>query len=87
MYFVIFIQFSISPLSSSMLYVYRGVKNNILTIDESQLDTIIKNECGKSELKRLKTVEMKRKFITVFLHCSHHHIRHALFQVVCDDFF
>jgi hypothetical protein len=56
-----------SPLCSSKLYIYRGVKNNILMIDESQLDNIIRNECGKQELKKLKDCSMKRKFISGLL--------------------
>ncbi len=58
---------TISPLCSSKLYIYRGVKNNISEIDENQLDNIIKNECGKQELKKLTTSAMKRKFISGLL--------------------
>jgi GTPase SAR1 family protein len=54
---------TISPLCSSDLYVFRGIKNNIESIDEKHLDKIIMNECGKKELIKLKTVELKRKFI------------------------
>jgi GTPase SAR1 family protein len=60
-------KFSISPLCSSRLYIFRSVKNNIDVIDESQLDNIIKIECGKQELKKLNTVAKKRKFISGML--------------------
>jgi len=60
----------ISPLCSSKLYIYRGVNNNITTIDESQLDNIIKNECGKKELKKLLTLDKKRKFISGLLNSN-----------------
>jgi len=52
-----------SPICSSKLYIYRGIKNNIDNIDEKQLDEIIAQEVGKSELRKLKTVENKRKFM------------------------
>jgi hypothetical protein len=55
--------FTISPLCASELYVFRGIKNNIDTIDEKHLDKIIMNECGKKELTKLKTIVNKRKFI------------------------
>jgi GTPase SAR1 family protein len=54
---------SISPLCSSDLYVFRGIKNNIDSIDEKHLDKIIMSECGKKELNKLKTVDLKRKYI------------------------
>jgi hypothetical protein len=54
---------TISPLCSSDLYVFRGIKNNIDSIDEKHLDKIIMNECGKKELNKLNTVELKRKFM------------------------
>lgn len=54
---------SYSPLSSSKLYIYRGIKNNILIIDETQLDNII-----KTELKKLTSsgIEIKRKLCELF---------------------
>ena len=52
-----------SPICSSKLYIYRGIKNNIDNIDEKQLDEIIAQEVGKGELRKLKTVENKRKFM------------------------
>lgn len=58
---------TITPLCSSKLYIYRSVKNNIKTIDENQLDNIIKSECGKQELKKLTTPALKRKFISGLL--------------------
>lgn len=58
------IDVSITPLCSSKLYIYRGVKNNISSLDEKQLDNIIKEERGKSELKKLNTKELKIKFIS-----------------------
>lgn len=54
---------SISPLCSSELYVYRGIKNNIETIDEKHIDKIIINECGKKELMKLNNLKNKKKFI------------------------
>lgn len=58
---------TISPLSSSKLYIYRGIKNNISIIDECQLDNIIKNECGKTELKKLTQsgIEKKKNLLVV----------------------
>lgn len=61
---------TISPLCSSKLYVYRGVKNNISTIDENQLNNLIKTECGKTELKKLDSIKKKRKFISGLLQKS-----------------
>lgn len=61
---------TVSPLCSSKLYVYRGVKNNISTIDEKQLDNLIKTECGKTELKKLDSIKKKRKFISGLLQKS-----------------
>lgn len=58
------IDVSITPLCSSKLYIYRGVKNNISSLDKKQLDNIIKEERGKSELKKLNTKELKIKFIS-----------------------
>ena len=52
-----------SPICSSKLYIYRGIKNNIDNIDEKQFDEIIAQEVGKAELRKLKTVENKRKFM------------------------
>jgi hypothetical protein len=40
------------------------MKNNISMIDENQLDNIIRNECEKQELKKLKDCTTKRKFIS-----------------------
>ena len=54
---------TISPICSSDLYVFRGIKNNIESIDEKHLDKIIINECGKKELSKLKTIQLKRKFM------------------------
>ena len=59
------IDVSITPMSSSKLYVYRGVKNNIQSIDESHLDNIIKTECGRTELRKLTTIDKKRSFVQV----------------------
>jgi hypothetical protein len=53
----------ISPLRSSQLYVYRGAAYNIDSLDDKQIDNIIKEECGKTELAKLKTPEIKKKFI------------------------
>ena len=54
---------TISPLCSSQLYVYRGAMNNMDTLEEKQIDNLIKNEAGKHELKKLNTVELKKKFL------------------------
>jgi len=63
---------SVTPICSSKLYIYRGVKNNIQMIDPNQLDNIIRNECGKQELKKLKDDNMKRKFISGLLKKNHY---------------
>lgn len=56
--------FTISPICTSELYVYKCTANNIDTLDEKHIDNIIKNECGKSELKNvnLKGSVYKRNF-------------------------
>ena len=64
------VSYSVSPLCSSKLYIFRSVRNNIDVIDEGQLDNIIKLECGKQELKKLKDIKMKRKFISGLLNKS-----------------
>lgn len=64
------VSYSVSPLCSSKLYIFRSVKNNIDDIDESQLDTLIKEQCGKLELKKLKDIKMKKKFISGLLNKS-----------------
>ena len=53
----------ISPLRSSQLYVYRAARYNIDSLDEKQIDNIIKEEAGRVELAKLKTLEYKKKFI------------------------
>lgn len=60
-------QFSVMPICSSKLYIYRGVKNDIDLIDEKQLDTIIKSVCGSRELKKINSIEKKRDFISGLL--------------------
>lgn len=60
-------QFCVTPICSSKLYIYRGVKNDIGLIDEKQLDTIIKTVCGTRELKKINSVEKKREFISGLL--------------------
>ncbi len=57
-------KYTITPICSSKLYIYRGVKNNIDNIDEYLLDNIIIEQCGKPELKKLNDVGMKRRFIS-----------------------
>ena len=54
-----------SPICSSELYVYRSAINNINTIDEKQLDDLIKRECGKKEFTELNKngLEAKRKYV------------------------
>ena len=56
---------SISPICSSDLYIYRAAINNIESLDENQLDDIIKKECGKREFMKLQKegIDKKRKFI------------------------
>lgn len=56
-------KFTVIPICSSKLYIYRGVKNNIGLIDEKQLDTIIKTTCGTRELKKINSIDKKRQFI------------------------
>lgn len=53
----------ITPICSSKLYIYRGVKNDIMLIDEKQLDSIIKTTCGTRELKKINSLQKKRDFI------------------------
>lgn len=57
------IDVSITPLCSSKLYVYRVIKYNIETIDENQLNNIIKDECGKSQLKKLDSINKKKQYV------------------------
>ena len=56
---------TISPICTSDLYVYRGAKFNIGTIDEKLLDAIIKKESGKQQFNELNKqgIEAKRKFV------------------------
>jgi GTPase Era involved in 16S rRNA processing len=53
----------ISPLRSSQLYVYRAARYNIDSLDEKQIDNIIKEEAGKVELAKLKSIENKKKYL------------------------
>jgi len=59
--------FYVTPICSSKLYIYRGVKNDIGQIDEKQLDTIIKTVCGTRELKKINSIDKKREFISGLL--------------------
>lgn len=54
---------TISPLRSSLLYTYRTAIYNIDSLDEKQIDNIIKEECGKSGLSDLKTLKQKKDFL------------------------
>jgi GTP-binding protein EngB required for normal cell division len=56
---------SISPICSSDLYIYRAAINNIESLDENQLDDIIKKECGKREFMKLQKagIQKKQKYI------------------------
>jgi len=54
---------TISPLRSSLLYTYRTAIYNIDSLDEKQIDNIIKEECGKSGLSDLKTLNKKKDFL------------------------
>jgi hypothetical protein len=65
---------SYSPMCSNKLYVYRGIMNNIESIEGRHLDNIIVEQCGKAGLKNLtkgvkdksdeSTLKKKRKFIS-----------------------
>jgi hypothetical protein len=55
---------TISPLCSNELYVYRGAIHNIDTLDEKQLDNIIKAEVGKKEFSKLTTHDLKKKYLS-----------------------
>lgn len=54
---------SISAMCSSKLYVARGAKHNIESLDEKAINDLISYEVGKRELDRLKTITAKQKFI------------------------
>ena len=54
---------TITPLRSQLLYVYRTALYNIDLLDEKQIDNIIKEEAGKVELAKLKTLENKKKYL------------------------
>jgi small GTP-binding protein len=58
---------SISPISTSKLYTFRGIQNNIDTVDESHLDKMIKDTCGSLELKNLKRNILKKKKLVLGL--------------------
>lgn len=55
---------TISPLCSNELYVYRGAIYNIDTLDEKQIETIIKKEVGKKEFNKLKDKKKASDFLT-----------------------
>lgn len=58
------VAYTISPMCTNDLYVYRSLAyNKTCEISENDLDRIIKEEAGKSELKKFKTYEQKRKCI------------------------
>jgi len=54
---------TISPLRSSLLYTYRTAIYNMDKLEEKQIDDIIKEECGKSGLSDLKTLNKKKDFL------------------------
>jgi len=54
---------TVSPLRSSLLYTYRTAIYNIDSLDEKQIENIIKEECGKSGLSDLKTLKQKKDFL------------------------
>lgn len=58
-------EITISPICTSELYVYRGAINNINTLEEKQLDNIIKVEAGKKQYQDLNKsgLDAKRKFV------------------------
>ena len=58
------INWTITPLCTNKLYVYRTLKHNPKgNIAEAELDIIIKEDIGKSELKKLINHDMKKKYI------------------------
>jgi len=54
---------SISPLRSSLLYTYRTALYNIDSLDEKQIENIIKEEEGKNGLNGLTTLALKKKYL------------------------
>jgi GTPase Era involved in 16S rRNA processing len=54
---------TISPLRSSLLYTYRTALYNIDSLDEKQIDNIIKEEEGKNGLNGLTTLPLKKKYL------------------------
>jgi GTPase Era involved in 16S rRNA processing len=54
---------TISPLRSSLLYTYRTTLYNIDSLDEKQIDNIIKEEEGKNGLNGLTTLPLKKKYL------------------------
>jgi len=54
---------TISPMRSSLLYTYRTALYNIDSLDEKQIDNIIKEEEGKNGLNVLTTLSLKKKYL------------------------
>ena len=54
---------TISPMRSSLLYTYRTAIYNIDSLDEKQIENIIKEEEGKNGLNGLTTCELKKKYL------------------------
>jgi len=54
---------TISPMRSSLLYTYRTALYNIDSLDEKQIDNIIKEEEGKNGLNGLTTLPLKKKYL------------------------
>lgn len=61
---------SISPLCSQKLYIYRSIKNDITTIEESHLNDIILDELGKKGLKEFSDIMAKREYVSGLINSS-----------------
>ena len=55
---------TITPLCSNKLYHYRCNKNNVTTIDEAELNIMIKEDCGNSGLAKYTTISAKRQYVS-----------------------
>jgi GTP-binding protein EngB required for normal cell division len=57
----------VSPICASSLYVYRGATHSIGSLDEMQIDKLIREESGKKELGQLKTRAMKENHLSMIV--------------------
>ncbi len=57
----------VSPICASALYVYRGATHSIESLDEMQMDKIIREESGKKKLGQLKTRAMKQSHLDMIV--------------------